>query len=358
MLRILLIAVFSMIAALCSADEWSVGRMRGEVEHRVGLSWKPVEAGMLIEDRAHVRTGADGRVDLQRGAELVSLGANTEIEIRDGGAELMTTIIQESGVLTADVERRNVQHFSVQTPFLAAVVKGTKFTVTVDENGSHVEVERGVVQVQDGDNELVVDIRPGQDAIVTADTPLHVEGGGDAPVFTFDGDLVAAPAESSGQSSANTGNGQNASDSSNTTPSDHGNGNGNNGSGNGGSNGGGNSGNGNGGGNGNGNSGGSSGNGNGGGNGNSGNGNGNGGGNGNSGSNGGGNSGNGNGNSGNGNGNSGNGGGNSNSGNGTGGGNSGNGNGNGGGNGNSGNGNGNSGSGNGNSGNGKGHDKD
>ena len=336
MLRILLIAVFSMIAALCSADEWSVGRMRGEVEHRVGLSWKPVEAGMLIEDRTRVRTGADGRVDLQRGAELVSLGANTEIEIRDGGAELMTTIIQESGVLTADVERRNVQHFSVQTPFLAAVVKGTKFTVTVDENGSHVEVERGVVQVQDGDNELVVDIRPGQDAIVTADTPLHVEGGGSAPVFTFDGDLVAAPAESSDQSSANTGNGdsQNASDSSNGTPSDHANGNGNNGNGNGGDNGGGNSGNGNGGGNGNGNSGGH-GNGNGNGSANSGN-------------------GNGNGNNGSGNGN-----GNSSNGNGNGGGNNGNGNGNGGGNGSSGNGNGNSGNGNGNgNGNGKGHDKD
>lgn len=43
----------------------------------------------------------------------------------------------------------NVQHFAVQTPFLAAVVKGTKFTVVSSKTGAEVAVQRGNVEVED-----------------------------------------------------------------------------------------------------------------------------------------------------------------------------------------------------------------
>jgi hypothetical protein len=317
---------------------------------------------MAVLDGAAVRTGPDGRMALTRGAETIELDRSTEIVLREGSGR-MTSIVQTSGVLTADVEKRNVQHFSVQTPFAAAVVKGTKFRVAVGRSSAQVVVERGTVQVQDTLNDLVVDIVRGQQAQVGNSQPLEVSGPGAVAVFTFEGLRVVngtadVPADDRGAPVDQTwnnptgngginGNGNNhvggghgnntgyghSGGGNDDTDDDNGNGggNGNSGSGNGNGGGNGNSGPGNSNGGGNGNSG--SGNGNGGGNGNSGSGNGNGGGNGNSGSGSG--NGGGNGNSGSGSGNGG-GNGNSGSGNGNGGGNGNSGSGNGGGNGNSG----------------------
>lgn len=220
MLRVLFALAFMMLTTgFCSAHEWSVSRVRGEAQYKVGAGWQDISPGLVLAKRAHLRTGGDGRIDIMRNAETVTLGANSQVEIRDGGAELMTTLIQTSGTLTADVEHRNVQHFSVQTPFLAAVVKGTKFTVTVEAGTSRVDVLRGVVQVQDTRNELVADVEPGQNAVVTTATPLQVEGKGAPPIFTFDGQLVGnaagatdgqiAPANPASSETGNNGNGGN-----------------------------------------------------------------------------------------------------------------------------------------------------
>jgi len=313
MLRVLLFVITYLVAGAAFAADWTVDRLRGDALIQANGLWIALKVGTPIPNGVQVKTGSDGRLDLVRGAEKVTLGAGTQIQIRDAGSEMMTSIIQTSGELVADVERRNVQHFSVQTPFLAAVVKGTKFVVTVGRNGTTVDVERGVVQVQDTDHGLIADIQRGQQATVTTQSALEVQGGSNVQLYTTEGVPVSedtAPFNNGngGQNGNGNGNGGN-----------NGNGNGNsanngNGKGNSGNNG-----------NGNGNSGN-----NGSGNGNSGN---NGNGNGNSGNNG---NGNGNsGNNGNGNGNSGN------NGNGNGnGGNNGNGNGNGG---NNGNGNGNGG---------------
>ena len=59
-----------------------------------------------------------------------------ELDRRHPGAkksELSTTIIQQAGSILLEVEKRNVKHFQVETPYLAAVVKGTQFRVTVGQ---------------------------------------------------------------------------------------------------------------------------------------------------------------------------------------------------------------------------------
>jgi hypothetical protein len=270
---------------LCSqsfAADWIADRLRGTVEQKRGGQWVELVRGTVVADGQSVRTGPDGRLDLVRGAEKVQLGSNTQILIHEGDGNV-TSIVQASGQLTAEVERRNVQHFSVQTPYLAAVVKGTIFRVVVGSGMAHVEVDRGTVQVQDRLNDLVVDIVRGQEAQVSTRAPLQVSGGGSVAVFTFEGQRIVngtadVPADEQGRpetasedpsNSGGKGNGSGNANSSN------GSGNGNSGNGNGGGNGKGNSGNGNGngGGNGNGNSGNGNGNGGGNGNGNSGNGN-------------------------------------------------------------------------------------
>lgn len=160
-----------------------------------GGDWVTLTRGQVVPDGGRVRTESNGRVELVRGAERISLAANTEISIRDAGDQKMTSVIQSRGTVTVDAERRNVQHFSVQTPVLAAVVKGTQFTVTYSNGQASVSVDRGVVQVQDAGHEMVVDVTPGQVAEARQTRPLDVSGpGSENAVFMIQGEVVPAAA--------------------------------------------------------------------------------------------------------------------------------------------------------------------
>lgn len=266
MLRIALqLGLFLMLTLPGFAEDWVANRLRGTAEQLVHGQWVPLVRGATVLDGQKVRTGSDGRVELVRGAEVLELDPGTLIELHEGAGRL-TSVEMSSGSIVANVERRNVQHFSVQTPYLAAVVKGTIFRVSVGDGTARVEVDRGTVQVQDTINDLVVDIIRGQEAQVSQSAPLEVSGPGAAAVFTFEGERVVngtsdVPADERGRpldpganANANAdahsnGNGNSAGNSNGN--SGNGKGNGNNG---GNSSGSGNSGNGNSGGNGNGNS--------------------------------------------------------------------------------------------------------
>jgi hypothetical protein len=174
----LALAVLCWSASLASAadgDPWTVSKSSGEVwvtrgeMQRVALtSDAALSAGDMI------RTGRNGRVLLTRGEETIVIAPNTEIGIPKPGKDgFPTTIEQVAGSIQLEVEKRNVQHFEVDTPYLAAVVKGTKFSVTVDRKGAHVDVTRGQVQVSDFKTGQSVIVLPGQSAGVSA----HGAGG-------------------------------------------------------------------------------------------------------------------------------------------------------------------------------------
>ncbi|MEY9754123.1 hypothetical protein ABIE73_001518 [Bradyrhizobium yuanmingense] len=84
-------------------------------------------------------------------------------EKKDG---LSTTIIQQAGSILLEVEKRNVKHFEVETPYLAAVVKGTQFSVTVGAGSTKVGVLRGQVEVSDFKTGQIAQVMPGQAATV------------------------------------------------------------------------------------------------------------------------------------------------------------------------------------------------
>src|SRR6185436_6771770 len=94
-----------------------------------------------------ISTGPNGRVLLTRGAETILVSPNSSIGIPEKKGDLSTTITQRAGTILLEVEKRNVKHFEVETPYLAAVVKGTQFRVTVDKATSRVDVVRGQVEV-------------------------------------------------------------------------------------------------------------------------------------------------------------------------------------------------------------------
>ncbi len=201
------------LSAFALADDWMVDRLRGEVLVMTHGAWMPLQRGDIVSDSSRIRSAEGSRVTFTRGAEAIELDGATEIRIFDKQGERMTTIMQAYGSVTVEAERLQIQHFSVQTPFLAAIVKGTRFTVRSDDSQSSVDVARGLVQVQDYTHGVATDIAPGQSAVVSNDIVLNVSGGGvHAPMVTLDGQLVPpgseqpAAAQASGQQ-ANLGNG-------------------------------------------------------------------------------------------------------------------------------------------------------
>lgn len=161
---------------------WQVAKASGDVWVSTGGTQQaaltnatPVSPGQTV------RTGANGMALLTRGAESMLVSPNSVIEIptenRDG---MSTTIFEKAGSVLLDVEKRNVQHFEVVTPYLAAVVKGTHFSVSVDGAGSQVQVLRGQVDVSDFHTGEQVLLLPSQQASVagSGDRALNVSGSG------------------------------------------------------------------------------------------------------------------------------------------------------------------------------------
>src|SRR5262245_11932277 len=127
-----------------------------------------------------IRTGKNGRALLVRGEEYMLISPNSAIEISGAKKQgLLTTIIQRAGSIVLEVEKRNVNHLEVETPLLAALVKGTRFRVTVEKNNNYVDVLMGQVEVSDLTSGQYALIQPGQTAKVSAQRPgLSLSGEG------------------------------------------------------------------------------------------------------------------------------------------------------------------------------------
>ena len=167
--RILSIAlVLGASSAAFAGDDsvWSVGKSSGEVwVITTGAQHASLTQEEVLKPGDTIRTGRSGRVLLVRGKESILIAPNSVIGVPAEKKEGMsTTILQQAGSILLEVEKRNVKHFEVETPYLAAVVKGTQFSVTVEAGSTSVEVRRGQVEVSDFKSGQVAQVLPGQTA--------------------------------------------------------------------------------------------------------------------------------------------------------------------------------------------------
>jgi hypothetical protein len=178
------VAATTLVPALAFADDWVATKLRGNVLQLVGDSWIELKRGDVVPDSRAVRTLKSGRVTFERGAEAIELAGETLIQIVDRTGRQFTTVNQQFGKVTIQADVQNVQHFAVVTPQLAAVVKGTQFTVTSGEHNGKVSVQRGHVAVTDEDTDQTTLLLAGQSA-ETSDggEPLEVDGTGELPVI-------------------------------------------------------------------------------------------------------------------------------------------------------------------------------
>jgi FecR protein len=168
---VLLARILSIGPALADdVSPWRVSKSSGEVWMTTsGVQEASLTNEATLKPGDTIRTGRSGRVLLTRGEETMLVSPNSVIALpehqKDG---LSTTIIEQAGSILIQAEKRNVKHFQVETPYLAAVVKGTQFRVSVNAVGSTVEVIEGRVEVADFKSGQFALVLPGQAAKVAA----------------------------------------------------------------------------------------------------------------------------------------------------------------------------------------------
>lgn len=151
-------------------DRWTVAEAGGETAQQAGgASWVALKPGDTVAEGAAVRTGTDGRLVLARSShkDTITASPSSQFTVPRAATEATDpTILQTLGTLLFKVEHTPGRRFEVKAPYLAAVVKGTIFTVTIGADENVVYLANGSVEVTDANTREVALLRPGQTARV------------------------------------------------------------------------------------------------------------------------------------------------------------------------------------------------
>jgi len=158
-----------------AADVWRATKVAGEVRVEIaGAQAVPLTLEMAISAEASIETAASGSATLVRGEESVVVAPNSRLRLPAPSADGFTRVIEEFGSLFFRVGKKTTPHFRVETPLLAATVKGTAFKVTVDHKGANVDVTEGLVLVQNNASADETLVPSGRTASVIVNQPLSL----------------------------------------------------------------------------------------------------------------------------------------------------------------------------------------
>jgi hypothetical protein len=154
--------------------------MSGDVVIRVaGAQPAALTTGATLPPGGILSTGAGSRAMLVRDEEQIIVGPNATIAIPPGSNDSeFTRILQTAGVVEFTVEKQNVMHFAVVTPMLAAVVKGTHFSVGAFSTTGAVKVASGRVQVTALASGQMTDVLGGQLVEIRSGGGMSLSGQG------------------------------------------------------------------------------------------------------------------------------------------------------------------------------------
>ncbi|MBB4067188.1 FecR domain-containing protein [Gellertiella hungarica] len=161
-----LLSLAQPVAAL--AADWVVAKVSQPSSYTEDRkTWFPLKPGMTVKNQSWISTGPRGRVVLQRAKDRVTFQPNTLAGVYERpGFAVHTDFAQQAGTIRLEIDPKVKPHLAVQTPYLAAVVKGTVFSVTVSGKGATVGVDRGRVEVTDALSGERTGVRAGQKAAV------------------------------------------------------------------------------------------------------------------------------------------------------------------------------------------------
>ncbi len=178
---LLVFASIATTAAQAHDGTWTIMRVSGNVQLiEDGVALASFSESMAIRAGTGIRTGENGRIMLTHAGESMMITPNSTVTIPDTFKKNgHSTLLQRRGTVLFEVENDQVRPFQVLTPYLAAVVKGTEFSVTLTPSKNFVEVAEGRVEVTEFRSGQTGLVSAGQSAVVeTASEGLHVIGAG------------------------------------------------------------------------------------------------------------------------------------------------------------------------------------
>lgn len=210
----LILLMFSGAPALAQSVGWTISETKGSVVVIDSRGERAASVGLAVTPGATVRTKAQSSAVLVRGREFVTLRQNAQIRIPEAVRDKsIIQIIQDYGSAMFNIGKKADPHFGVETPYLAAVVKGTTFIIAVGADGATLQVTEGAVEASTPDGGARELILPGAVAMVAAGDTMRlvIEGEGrkviDSPARPASGPAAAAsaPAPAPAASSAASG---------------------------------------------------------------------------------------------------------------------------------------------------------
>jgi hypothetical protein len=186
---------------------WIVAQKSGHVQVvRAGMQPVSIQVRASLSPGDVVATGADGRAMLTRGGDYVIVAPGSRLLLpRNEAQSGFTHLVQQVGTMLYKVRHTGLPHFEVETPMLAAVVKGTSFTVIVDKDRAAVQVTEGVVEVSSASGSArrlveggmtvyvgrerpneIFEMKPGaSEPLASNDDTVKIDGSGDVPLSTI-----------------------------------------------------------------------------------------------------------------------------------------------------------------------------
>ena len=175
---------------------WRVSGLTGEASARLGASpFEPLAIGDIVAVGSEIQTERGSVVFLSRRGDRVIIQPSSHLRIAEPKAGgLLTQFFQSFGNVFYDVEPRSSRSFGVQGPYMAAVVKGTRFLVTIKRDANSVRVDEGRVLVESADGTFSAMVGPGIVATVERGGDGHVQlSGSTIPVLPSVLPVLAKP---------------------------------------------------------------------------------------------------------------------------------------------------------------------
>ncbi len=192
----------SLAAVEYEKHDLTVEDAAGPVKVRMSERWQTPATGMIMSMPSVASTGVNGNIRMRQFKSMISVAANTTVEILEGPVpgRPMQRVIQERGNAFYDIAPRGDNKLRVEAAYLVAVVKGTQFNVTVDADTTTIALFEGELQVEAPGVGDVVDLIAGQIARIHRDDP-HI-----SIIDMVSGETLARGFGEPGSGSSTTGN--------------------------------------------------------------------------------------------------------------------------------------------------------
>jgi hypothetical protein len=172
---------FSMASA---ADQVTITRLAGTVTILSDGAKVDAHVGSSLNPPLRIQTGSDGSLHIEQSSSALDIGPDTVVVVP--GVAATERIIQEIGRVLYSVKPRKSRSFSVETPYLLSVVKGTTFSVTVEQASTMVALLEGSVEVS----------APGSESLLLLPNQSARHAAGERAIVVTKVDTTAPPAKS------------------------------------------------------------------------------------------------------------------------------------------------------------------